>query len=303
MNSKFLFNNYAYLIIVHIVIMLSSFRVLSNDGLINQFQTALSNYESSKSLQNYTELRSAYLLLEEKNESLQKRWMFAQQMAAIDTFFGRYIDAEQRLYKVRPNYGKARECPDEGYESFDAIKHLGSFLKNVDVLLINESHSRLATRSFNLQLLKTLKFNGFTHIAIEALANFDRQYNQEGKKLTPRGDGRFGYYTTEPIMAEIIREVQRLGMKLVEYDDFPAGGREAREESQATNIATLINNKNDFKVAVLAGYSHIYKNQGWMAERLSRKVSKKLLSVDQVKFLNGCSNFNENSKYPFLVTD
>ena len=298
----FCFANRYLTFTIFIILLSCAFSCFSTPLQEQKFKAAFQKHQAIPSLQNYIELRNSYSLIDREQTDLQKRWMFAQQIAAVDTFYGRYIDAESRLYKVRPNYGKAKQCPGDSDSAVAAIETLSTLLNDTELLLINESHTRLSTRSFNLRILSMLKGSGFTHLAIEALS--DRiETSQVLRNWVPQANGDFGYYTREPLMAEIIREAQKLGFVLIAYDDFPKGGREAREEYQATSIASIVNDNKTAKVVVLAGYSHIYRNNGWMAERLVKKINKKLLSVDQVRFLNGCSNFEQNIRFPYFIQD
>ncbi len=265
------------------------------------FSSSWVNFNQNFSLKHYVELQNQYELLKqsEVNEGLFS--LATQQLAMADTFFGRYERAESRLYAAHPGYGDPENCNLTSFTTFDATQAVLSHTKNYRVVLINESHTRIASRAFVYQLLNDLKQQGFTHLALEAL------YQNEGKlkdaNLQTRGypldSFDYGFYLREPVMAEIIRKANQLGFILVAYD-AQASSRAERETAQASLLANLLKENKGIKLAVIAGYSHVYKNDDWMAQKLQELIGRPILSINQTSTLTGCLDSKAIKPYVLL---
>lgn len=245
-------------------------------------------------LADYAELRKIYgeLAGAEQRQA-------AQIISMADTLYGRYSDAESHYAEAFPN-GIRESCPAGAYESRAAATALDELAEKVDIFLINESHSKIATRAFVFQLLPQLRASGYRFLALEALFGEGNDYEQSyygirpvdgqlGKRGFPLDEGRFGIYLREPVYGEVIREAHRLGFEFVAYEPDDADSKQQREQGQANVLVALANRNPGQKIVVLAGYSHIWKTEGWMAEYLRAGTAARVLSVDQVAGLgNSC---------------
>ncbi|MEO9257090.1 MAG: hypothetical protein ABI207_01840 [Crocinitomicaceae bacterium] len=116
-------------------------------------------------------------------------------------------------------------------------------IKNEQVVMINEAHNRIKPRAFIYSLLPILKKEGFTHLAMETLA--------EGfsKDLT----SSTGAYTNEPMMGLLYRRAVKLGFKFINYDN----SAQNRDSMQAVNLWKGIKDSTGLhKTAVIVGYGH-----------------------------------------------
>ncbi|MDO5610946.1 MAG: hypothetical protein Q4G62_09305 [Pseudomonadota bacterium] len=100
-----------------------------------------------------------------------------------------------------------------------ALQAILDMTRDQRVVMINEAHTVARTRVLTLQLLEPMREAGFTHLGLETLSVGDdgRLFDDA---LPTRGypTNHSGYYTREPIFAEIIREAIRLGYTLVAYE-------------------------------------------------------------------------------------
>ena len=246
------------------------------------------------SLKTYSELRAIY----ERLSGMERR-QAAQLLSMADTLYGRYRDASTHYDEAFPAK-KPSHCPADHSRPIEAHAALKSLAGDADFLLINESHSKIETRAFFYEILPILRAAGYRYLAMEAIYTAKNSYGDEGgwggkpydEGLSARGfpldNGRGGVYLREPIASDIVRRAFELGFELVAYDPYDANSKEERESGQALILAALSNNHPEEKIVVLAGYSHVWKTDGWMAERLRAQTTKRVISVDQVSGLGGC---------------
>ncbi|SEA04973.1 hypothetical protein [Alkalimonas amylolytica] len=278
------------------------------ENLASPFDNFVSVIEKKEAdnfaLETYLRLKELYREIEKDNVAIHKLWFSAQQLAVFDTFFGEYSQAEERQYKVHPGFGRQKSCPIKELYSHEALSVLPKLIADRQVVLINESHTRIASRAFILRILPVLKELGFSVLAMEGLnPHLDLASIQVLQaRGYPLSTGQEGYYLREPVMGELVREAITLGFKLLPFDLAGAENREQREEYQAEVLAEFIGINPETKVAIISGYSHIHKTDGWMAERLQQKISQPILSIDQTSRITGCKHFEASSE-PYVLLD
>ena len=169
----------------------------------------------------------------------------------------------------------------------DARKYISFFAKNYRVIMINEAHDKPVHRAFILSLLEDLHKKGFRYFAMEMLNNYP---NHTLSRITSAS----GYFTNEPIAAELARTALAIGYKLVSYEDTAATAHTASERDavQAKNINNIILRDPSAKILVLAGYGHIAKkttgnNYVPMAMAFKRLSGIEPLSIDQTGMTEG----------------
>jgi hypothetical protein len=167
------------------------------------------------------------------------------------TFVGDYENASKYSRKLE---GGAPMISDSSYLKKIIFKDakeyiLNTFRKN-PVLMFNEAHDRVQTRTFLLSVLGELRKAGAEFLAMETL------YPKGNLKSL---DNTTGYYTAEPISGQIVREALQLGYKLIAYEDtIRTSSSSQRDSIQAMNILKRItNDRGVAKTIVLAGYGHI----------------------------------------------
>ncbi len=124
--------------------------------------------------------------------------------------------------------------------------------KNNQVIFFNENHSEPKDRYFIGMLLKELHQSGFNYLGFEALVE-DDSVNSRGYPSM-----KSGFYSCEPVMANLIRYAKSLGMNVVAYE--PDSGD--RELGEAENLyAKTIGKYPEAKVIVLAGFNHVNEKE------------------------------------------
>lgn len=169
----------------------------------------------------------------------------------------------------------------------DARKYISFLAKNYRVIMINEAHDKPVHRAFTLSLLEDLYKKGFRYLAMEMLNNYP---NHTLNRVTSAS----GYFTNEPIAAELARTALGIGYKLVSYEDTGAAAHTASERDavQANSINNIILSDPSAKILVLAGYGHIAKrktdnNYFPMAMALKKLSGIEPLSIDQTGMTEG----------------
>lgn len=214
---------------------------------------------------------------------------FLQFYGVLASMSGDY-DVAHRFYL--PN--KAPD-PDPMKLGFDhAVPANAQILRQArgrQAVFLNESHGDAQTRAANYTLLAPLRKQGFKYLALETLARVDPEPSGPTACSAPRlGDAdlpsrgypvhrKTGYYTSEPVYGEIIREAIRLGFTLVSYDNF--SNLAPREQHQAEMLHCLFKADPKAKVLVIAGFSHIAedKESGWGGGMMAYRF-KALTGID-----------------------
>lgn len=257
----------------------------------------------------YLKLRSEY-----RNVNLSERNYASQILSMYDAMNGRYDDADIHFRDAFPGASKSLTCPTSGYQAVSLKNAIAVIAGKSRILMINESHSEIGTRALIYEMLPTLKELGFRYVAFEALAVSKNVSVHSGtaavpslddKKLIERGyaidSNKAGFYIREPVFGELIRESIRLGFGLVAYDPRRFSSRKDREEKEAQNLSVFLDQHPSERLLVVAGYSHILKTDGWMADELRRRGDYKITSVDQVDGIGGCGGIVNDVSYPYVL--
>jgi len=132
-----------------------------------------------------------------------------------------------------------------------AKEYVVTNIKNVRAILFNEAHNRPDTRYFITSILKDLKENGFTHLAIEGLSHSDTNLINRKFPIIESG-----YYIYEPIFSNLIREALTLEFLVVPYDDTTSTsndldfyeGLNKRDKYQAYNLKNILDKSKNNKI-------------------------------------------------------
>ena len=225
---------------------------------------------------------------------------FLQYYGTVAAFVGDY-DTADRLYLA----SKPVDPVASGHvHARPANAALLALAKGRQAVFINESHGRAQTRAAVYTLLAPMRQQGFDTLAMETL-KVDEKSDPAAScpgtvlqdiQLPKRGFPVFetGFYTPEPVDAEIVREAIRLGFKIVGYE---ATGKDlerpdTREEAQARNLACLLKADPKARLMVIAGFGHISENPdrpslvgGMMARRFTRLTGIDPLTIDTTSLL------------------
>lgn len=206
-----------------------------------------------------------------------------QMLSMSDAMVGRYDQAQREMDDAFGAQAIAQaRCPASlGKGTLEAW--LAAHAGRLDLVMTHEAHNQPISRVLIYQMLPVMKKLGFSILALEALPDdgLTETINRQGYVLD---QAAYGYYLREPIEAEIIRRAKRLGFTLARYDDFSPGNRESH---QAANLLRLLKENPGKKVFVVAGYDHIRRADGRMAELLATKYQRPFLSIGQLGLDDG----------------
>jgi hypothetical protein len=212
------------------------------------------------------------------------RVIFGQYLSWYQTFIGDYKDAETSFSIPQ------RALPDDapspltipGEHPVEAVTYIPQLVRNSRVVFLNEAHNIALTRTLTVRLLKPLRKEGFNTLAVETLNRRDMT------ALAKRGypTAASGYYTREPIYAEMVRTALKLGYKVVAYEADRDQSGNAREAQQAENLCKILKDDPTARLVVNAGYQHIQKLGKFlgtqsMAEHFIKDSGIVPLSVEQ----------------------
>ncbi|MFA0961019.1 hypothetical protein AB9P05_04385 [Roseivirga sp. BDSF3-8] len=146
--------------------------------------------------------------------------------------------------------------------------------------LINEAHFSSQHRQFTKSLLAPLYKQGYRYLALETFQASNEELHGVKYPLMTTG-----YYTKDPVFANLVREAIRLGYTLISYDE---GGRtnNERDSISAINIyENTLKKDKEGKVLIHAGYSHINEygdaSNRPMGIQLKTLTGQDILTVDQ----------------------
>jgi hypothetical protein len=204
-------------------------------------------------------LLAQYLYMREartKDPDIAFRLIFNQYLSWFQTWVGDYAASRTMFSVAQPPAKGDSEAPvDTGYAPEDAIGAIAALAKGRKAIFFNENHNIALTRTLTVQMLAKLREDGYDTFAAETLYHDDRKLARRGY---PTADS--GFYTEEPIYAEMVRTALALGYTVVAYEAESMATGDAREREQARNLyqRTLAKNPNA-RLVVNAGYTHIQK--------------------------------------------
>lgn len=225
---------------------------------------------------------------------------FWQTYATLASFVGRYEEAADRY----PSPKREEDPVRDGYTHARAANPtIVALARNTRAVFINEAHAYPQTRAAIYTLLRPLREEGYSVLALEGLTMAPAPANGAecmdsvifDKDLVKRGFPvrSSGFYIREPIFAEIIKEALRLNYTIVGYEtsDDTDSSIENREQRQAQNLACVLDKLPSAKILAIAGYSHVSKKSdykvpgGMMAARFKALTKVDPLTIDTTKLL------------------
>ena len=211
------------------------------------------------------------------------RVIFSQYLSWYQSFIGDYPDAAAS-FSIRQ-----APLPDDhpsplgaGYSARPALEAIPELAKNHQAVFFNEAHNVPLTRTLTVQLLGKLRAEGFDYFAAETLYQTDTKLQARGYPTAASG-----FYTEEPICAEMVRTALKLGFKVIAYEALSNATGDAREAEQARNIYRQVFQRDPHaRLVVDAGYAHIqesgvYLGGSSMAEHLHKLSGIDPLTVEQ----------------------
>jgi len=216
------------------------------------------------------------------------RMIFSQYLSWYQTFIGDYLAAARTfsIKEVLQPGDHVSPVTDHDYSPRPALDAIARLARKYQVVYLNEAHNVPLTRTLTVQLLSKLREEGFTWFGVETIYQTDTGLQSRGYPVADSG-----FYTREPISAEMVRTALKLGFKVFGYEALSDATGDAREAEQARNIYnTVFKHDPHARLVVEAGYAHIqksgvYLNGSSMAEHLHKLTGIDGLSVEQTMMI------------------
>ena len=231
--------------------------------------------------------------------------IFGQYLSWYQSFIGDYPDAAASFSIKQPALPDDRASPldNPDYRARPALEAIPELARNYRAVFFNEAHNIPLTRTLTVQLLGKLRAEGFDYFAAETLYQTDTGLQARGYPVPDSG-----FYTEEPIYAEMVRTALKLGFKVVAYEALSDAGGDAREAEQARNLYRQVF-KNDPKARLVvdAGYAHIQESGAYlggstMAQHLHKLSGIDPLTVEQTMLYPHPSASDDHPDYASVMT-
>ena len=232
-------------------------QALQRNGLLAQYKAMLDAYRA------------------DKNKAF--RIVFGQYLSWYQSFVGDYVGAHDS-YSIRqlPASDDAPSPMSGNWKPRPALEAIAELAKGRKAVFFNEAHNVPLTRTLTVELLQKLREDGYTHFAAETLYSTDKELQQRGYPIEGSG-----FYTVEPICAEMVRSAIKLGFKVVAYETEQEGNGDVREHAQARNLQDRVFRQDpDARLVVNAGYAHIQENGRYLGGRSMAQHFRKLTGID-----------------------
>jgi len=231
--------------------------------------------------------------------------IFGQYLSWYQTFIGDYPDAAGSFSIKQPALPDDRASPldNPDYRARPALEAIPELARNYRAVFFNEAHNIPLTRTLTVQLLGKLRAEGFDYFAAETLYQTDTGLEARGYPVADSG-----FYTQEPICAEMVRTALKLGFKVVAYEALSDASGDAREAEQARNLYDQVfKNNPKARLVVNAGYAHIqesgvYLDGSTMAEHLHKLSGIDPLTVEQTMLYPHPSASDDHPDYASVMT-
>ena len=164
---------------------------------------------------------------------------------------------------------------EDVYKDNAVFGKIAEIAKEKQVIMLNEDHYYPKHRLFAMELLETLKANGYHYLSLEG-------FNSESSEKESTPNYKNGIYTDEPYFAHFIRKAIALGFIVLGHENFEKGVD--RELGQAKNIVKILEKNPSAKIFVYVGHSHIEKTDDkdkWMAEYFKELSGINPITINQ----------------------
>ena len=230
--------------------------------------------------------------------------IFGQYLSWYQTFIGDYPDAAVSFSIRQTAERDDRPSPlnDPNYTARPALEAIPELARNYRAVFFNEAHNIPLTRTLTVQLLGKLRAEGCNYFAAETLYQTDTGLQKRGYPTLESG-----FYTEEPIYAEMVRTALKLGFKVIAYETLSDASGDIREAEQARNIyRQVFKDDPNARLVLDAGYAHIQKSGVYlggssMAEHLHKLTGIDPLSVEQTMLYPHPSASDDHPYYAPIV--
>ena len=249
-------------------------------------------------LSQYLYMRDAY--------AADRKWpfrvIFNQYLSWYQTWVGDYEGARESFSIMQPPAGDDASSPLRGgaFKAEPATTVVAELAKGRQAVFFNENHSYPLTRTLTVQMLAVLREQGFDTFAAETLYETDIDAGLQSRGYPT---SETGFYTEEPIYAEMVRSAIKLGYRVVAYEALSNATGDAREVEQARNLQKFVfKDHPNSRLVLNAGYAHIqeagrYLGGVSMAQHFRRLTGIDPLTVEQTMLVSHAKSASDHPYY------
>jgi len=203
--------------------------------------------------------------------------IIVQYLSWYETFIGDYPNAAANFSIQELLQAGDRPSPLDGHaQAKPAVEAVAALARDRQAVFFNEAHHLPLTRTLTIPLLAKLRAEGFDTFAAETLYASDDQLARRGYPVEGTG-----FYTQEPICAEMVRTALKLGYRVVAYEAEAESAGDARESRQARNLYTRVFKQHPQARLVLdAGYGHIQESGVYLGGRSMAEYFRQISGID-----------------------
>lgn len=216
---------------------------------------------------------AAVVALEQRRDELSAGPLESQWFDTIATwrlFVGDHRGALEANSRANAAFRRGRPVGGPGGEALEgrtpqpAAEAILRLAAERRVVMMNEEHRSGRERAFANEILEPLFRAGFTHLALETLADRTDELRRRGYPVV-----KDGFYTQDPVLGDLVRRALSLGMKVVAYEadmskapsDLdprdPVARTNWREAAQARNLAAILESDPKARIVVWCGRHHL----------------------------------------------
>ena len=224
-------------------------------------------------LAQYVLMRAAWAA----DESKAFRLIFGQYVSWHESYLGLHDEAMQSFsIQQLPDKADAPSPLDDAHTAQAALEAIPKLAQGRQAIFFNEAHNAAITRTLTVALLERLRRDGYTHFAAETLYETDTDLAKRGYPTDASG-----FYTQEPVYAEMVRTALKLGYVVVPYEAVSDASGDAREREQAKNLVERVFKRDPkARLVVNAGYAHIMETGKYLGGASMAQHLRKLTGID-----------------------
>lgn len=224
-------------------------------------------------LAQYVLMRAAWAA----DEGKAFRLIFGQYLSWHESYLGLHDEAVQSFsIQQLPDQADAPSPLDDAHAAQPALEAIPKLAQGRQAVFFNEAHNAAITRTLTVALLERLRKDGFTHFAAETLYETDTELAKRGYPTEASG-----FYTQEPVYAEMVRTALKLGYVVVPYEAMSDASGDAREREQAKNLVERVFKRDPkARLVVNAGYAHIVETGKYLGGASMAQHFRKITGID-----------------------
>jgi hypothetical protein len=224
-------------------------------------------------LAQYVLMRAAW----NADEGKAFRLIFGQYLSWHESYLGLHDEAvESFSIQQLPDKADAPTPLEGGWTAQPALEAIPRLAQGRQAVFFNEAHNAAITRTLTVALLEKLRQDGYTHFAAETLYETDTELAKRGYPTDASG-----FYTQEPVYAEMVRTALKLGYQVVAYEAVSDASGDAREREQAKNLVDRVfKDHPKARLVVNAGYAHIVESGKYLGGASMAQHFRKMTDID-----------------------